>query len=156
MLFKLFNNPRLDILETSIKSIVSRHEILRTLIKEDNEGNGYQLVLDDKEYPLEITKIVVTNHAQLDQELGTQVNHIYNLSNEYPIKVYLCELTNSNTKSNSEYYLSIVIHHIAFDGWSVDIFSRELQAYYHYYLDQSQGLEANLDLPKLSIQYKDC
>ncbi|NDB83360.1 MAG: amino acid adenylation domain-containing protein, partial [Alphaproteobacteria bacterium] len=52
-------------------------------------------------------------------------------------------------------YLSIVIHHIAFDGWSTDIFLKELQEYYRYYKNKSEGLEAKLNLANLVIQYKD-
>ena len=47
-------------------------------------------------------------------------------------------------------YLSIVIHHIAFDGWSTDIFLNELQQFYNQYLNNTK-----LNLPNLSIQYKD-
>ncbi|WP_375331669.1 non-ribosomal peptide synthase/polyketide synthase [Candidatus Tisiphia endosymbiont of Temnostethus pusillus] len=155
MVFSISSNASIDILESSIKSIVARHEILRTLIKEDNRGNGYQLILDDKEFPLEIIKINIIDQLQLEEELEKAVNHIYDLSNEYPIRVCLYELISSNAKDTPKYYLSIVIHHIAFDGWSTDILLRELQAYYSYYLKQSQGLVSKLNLPKLTIQYKD-
>jgi len=148
MIYSISNNTKIDILEDSIRSVVSRHEILRTLIKEDDEGNNYQLVLDDKEYPITIEKVKITNKLQLNQELEREINYVYNLSKEYPIRVCLYEL-------DDIYYLSIVIHHIAFDGWSVDIFLRELQEYYRYYLGQSQGLDTKINLPELTIQYKD-
>ena len=153
IVFRLSNSIALNILENSIKSIVNRHGILRTIIREDIEGNSYQLILDDTKYPLEITRINVINQLQLDQELEKQVNHIYNLNNEYPIKICLYELT--NTEDHAEYYLSIVIHHIAFDGWSMDIFLAELQEYYNYYLNLSQNIVTTLNLPNLTIQYKD-
>ena len=152
MVFMLSSDTKLDILEKSIKSIVARHEILRTVIKEDNDGNGYQLVLDD---PLVILKIAVNDQKQLDQELSKEINHIYDLSSEYPIKVCFYELANDISKSDKEQYISIVIHHIAFDGWSNIVFFRELQTYYDYHLNQSYGLENILDLPTISVQYKD-
>ena len=157
MVFKLSAAIELDILDKSIKSIVSRHEILRTLIREDSEGNGYQLVRDIEEYPLEIRKINIADQAALDHELSKELNHVYDLSNEYLIRVCFYEMINANTKFNTDTsrYLSIVIHHIAFDGWSVDIFFRELEEYYNYYKDQAQGVEASLNLPSLTIQYKD-
>ena len=155
MVFKLSNNMKLDILETSIKSVVARHEILRTLIKEDNEGHRYQLVLDDKEHPVEIIKIKVINQVQLEQELKKSVNYVYDLSNEYPIRICLYELKNKIKGNNAEHYLSIVVHHIAFDGWSSEIFLRELYAYYNYNWEQLKGLNPTLSLPDLSIQYKD-
>ena len=50
-----------------------------------------------------------------------------------------------------EYYISIVIHHIAFDGWSIGIFLEELREYYKY----NKGEKKELELGELSIQYKD-
>jgi len=156
MVFKLASNVKLDILESSVGNIILRHEILRTLIKEDSEGNSYQIVLDDDQATLlEIMKVRIRNHLQLDQELKKEVNHIYDLSNECPIRVCLYEIADVNYNHDSEYYLSIVAHHIAFDGWSIDILVRELNAHYNYYLNKEQGLETDLDLPELDIQYKD-
>ncbi len=87
MVFKLSPAIDLRILEASLKSIVTRHEVLRTIIKEDKEGHGYQLVLDDKKHPLEIKKVKITTQAHLHQELEKAVNHIYDLSKGYPIRV---------------------------------------------------------------------
>jgi amino acid adenylation domain-containing protein len=150
MIFKLISNTNQDILANSIKSLVERHEPLRTLIKKDHEGNFYQLVCSEQEYLL--NKRVVSNQKELDQELNKDIGHIYDLTNEYPIRVCFYQLQSIDNTVN---YLSIVIHHIAFDGWSVDIFLKELQAYYTYHNKQSQGIESSLDLPALSIQYKD-
>ena len=54
MVFKVLENTKLDILQDSIRGIVTRHEVLRTLIKEDQEGNSYQEIIDR---PLEIKNI---------------------------------------------------------------------------------------------------
>jgi amino acid adenylation domain-containing protein/non-ribosomal peptide synthase protein (TIGR01720 family) len=154
MMFGLANHVNLAILERSIISIFSRHEILRTLIKEDKEGKGYQFVCDEKETPFTISKIEVNDHIQLNILLEKLVNHIFDLSSEYPIKVSLFGLPNPD-KEGTEFYIGIVIHHIAFDGWSIDIFIRELLHYYDYYLKSSEGLTPSLNLPNLTIQYKD-
>jgi hypothetical protein len=53
MVFKLSDSLDIEILIKSIQDIISRHEILRSIIKEDEEGYGYQLVLNTNEYPLE-------------------------------------------------------------------------------------------------------
>jgi hypothetical protein len=149
IVLKLNANVKLDILELSIEGIISRHEILRTLIKEDDRGNSYQLVMDDKNYPIEIKKkVLIQNQQKLSQELSNDASYIFDLNNEYPIKLILYT-------TGTEHYLSIVIHHIAFDGYSVDIFLKELQEYYCFYLDQLNGIESKLNLPDLSIQYKD-
>jgi amino acid adenylation domain-containing protein len=155
MIFNLKDTIKLDILEKSIRGIVSRHEVLRTLIKYNNDDQAYQLVLDDKDYPLNIVRVRINSREELDQELTRQVNYIFNLGNEHPIRVVIYHLHNKAEAGLSKYVLSILIHHIAFDGWSIDIFLKELEAHYHYYLSQSQGLTCTLNLPKLAIQYKD-
>ena len=155
MIFNLKDTIKLDILEKSIRGIVSRHEVLRTLIKYNNDDQAYQLVLDDKDYPLNIVRVRINSREELDQELTRQVNYIFNLGNEHPIRVVIYQLHNKAEAGLSKYVLSILIHHIAFDGWSIDIFLKELEAHYHYYLSQSQGLTCTLNLPKLVIQYKD-
>lgn len=153
IVYRLHNDIKLDILEKCFLNTVNRHEILRTVIKENKEGYGYQVVLDE---PLKILKVTVTDQEQLDHALFKEVNHIYDLSLEYPIRVCLYKLDNSLLKNMDEYYLSIVIHHIAFDGWSHVIFFRELQIYYDYYLNQFKSLNDSLSsLPSLNIQYKD-
>jgi len=139
LVFKLCQGTKLDILKQTLQSIVKRHEVLRTLIKEGKQG-GYQFVLDEE---LRVRDIEVHDKNELDKELSKEMNHIYNLESEIPIKVCFYKVEN-------EYYISIVIHHIAFDGWSVDVFLRELQEYYQYY-----NKESDLNMPILSIQYKD-
>ena len=158
IVFSLFNDIKLNILENSIKSVVHRHEVLRTLIKENSHGRGYQFVLNDKEHPLEIARLEVKDQLELDKAIRKEINHIYDLSTDYPIRVSLYKIINNNITDNNDngrHYLIIVIHHIAFDGWSLDIFLKELQEYYSYYLDQVNGIESKLNLPDLSIQYKD-
>ncbi|WP_341758826.1 non-ribosomal peptide synthetase/type I polyketide synthase [Candidatus Tisiphia endosymbiont of Ptychoptera albimana] len=150
MLYKLSADINLDTLEMSLKAVVARHEILRTLIKENTEGLGYQLVLDNTKNLLEINKISITSKIELETELQKAVNYVYDLSNEIPIRVCFYYL-----QPNKEYYTSIVVHHIAFDGWSTNIFFNELQEYYNYYLAKLKGLEAKLNLPDITIQYRD-
>ena len=81
MVFKVSDDIELDVLEKSIRSIVNRHEVLRTLIKQDHEGNGYQVAIDEQIFPLSIKRIRVTNHLTLDQELEKEINHIYDFIN---------------------------------------------------------------------------
>ncbi|MHB9148389.1 MAG: amino acid adenylation domain-containing protein, partial [Candidatus Amoebophilus sp.] len=156
MVYMLSSECELELLECSIRAIVDRHEILRTVIKEDTEGNGYQVVLADTELLLKINKVSVASQKQLDEALKKEANYIFNLADEYPIRIGIYELSKDATDENNiEHYVSIVVHHIAFDGWSTDIFLRELQAYYNYYLNQKRGVAAQLGLPALTIQYKD-
>ncbi len=126
MIFRLPEEIDRETLKTALKKLVERHEILRTLIREDSEGRGYQLV---ERAGLEIPTV---KGRAFDEE----INHIFDLSREYPIRVCFYE----------EGYVSIVIHHIAFDGWSIDLFLKELEALYRFKQPK---------LPELKIQYRD-
>ncbi|KAB2835732.1 MAG: hypothetical protein F9K49_03195, partial [Caedimonadaceae bacterium] len=163
---KLSKGVSVGILERSIKAIIARHEILRTVIKEDSAGSCYQEVIDTNAYPFEIQKVKCISKKELDENIKRDVTHIYDLSNEYPIRVRVYTLEDSNNKEDKQnqndsdlstptYFLSIVIHHIAFDGWSSGIFLEELKEYYRHYIAEQVGHMSQLKLPPLTIQYKD-
>ncbi|WP_228455607.1 condensation domain-containing protein, partial [Chryseobacterium potabilaquae] len=140
MVFGLSGTTDLAVLKSSFLRLLSRHDILRTLILKDSEGQGYQYV-SDKE--LSISETVVSSVAELDLEIGKEMGRVFLLSEELPISVRLFSL-------GDDFYLTVVIHHIAFDGWSIDIFFRELSVIY-----ESLLLGTEPDLPPLSISYKD-
>ncbi len=163
MTYQLAPELDIDVLKASLRSVVHRHDILRTVIQEGKNGQGYQLVFDDTTFRLDVEQEMVFSKEELDLSLGKSVNHIYDLSTEYPIKVKLIDLmieqeTGTISKPVPRIrrkYLSIIIHHIAFDGWSNDIFLRDLQEYYAYHWLRARGVEATLQLPILSVQYRD-
>ncbi len=148
--FKLSRNIKLDILKKSIEQILERQEILRTLIVEKDDGNGCQYVCSLEEKPLVFSYSVVSNKIELDEKLEEDANYIYDFSTEYPIKCAIYELSEEYTQSH---YLSVVIHHIAFDGWSNDLFLHELNEHYAYNFAKSQGINISLNLPDVIMQY---
>ncbi|MFW0740055.1 condensation domain-containing protein, partial [Flavobacterium sp. T12S277] len=77
------------------------------------------------------------------------INRPFDLSVEYPIRVKFYRLESETGLQRR--FLLINLHHIASDGWSMDIFRRELLAYYQAY---TSG-ESTFVLPSLDIQYKD-
>ena len=144
MVYELNTNVKIDVLKEAITGILERHEVLRSFIREDSQGNGYQIQSDSQ---VTIKEVQVPNKEELDTYLTQDANHVYDLANEYPIRVAIY-------KTQASCVLSIVIHHIAFDGWSTDIFLNELKEYYRYYSTEESPLN-KLNLPTLSIQYKD-
>ncbi|WP_162034195.1 non-ribosomal peptide synthetase, partial [Chryseobacterium potabilaquae] len=159
MVFGLSSRIDLSILKESFKVLLSRHEILRTLIVTSSEGVGYQYVSD---HELSIKETYVESSKQLEDLISQEVNRVFDLSQELPISVCVFhekEKTNTNktkkkqdnqNKSEITSYISIVIHHVAFDGWSSDIFLEELGVIYRDLL-----LGDPVSLPSLRIQYKD-
>ncbi|MFW0740053.1 condensation domain-containing protein, partial [Flavobacterium sp. T12S277] len=77
------------------------------------------------------------------------INRPFDLSVEYPIRVKFYRLESETGLQRR--FLLINLHHIAGDGWSMDVFDRELLAYYQAY---TRG-ESTFVLPSLDIQYKD-
>ncbi|WP_162034270.1 non-ribosomal peptide synthetase, partial [Chryseobacterium potabilaquae] len=142
MVFGLSSRVDLSILAESFKVLLSRHEILRTLIVTSSEGVGYQYVSDQE---FSIKEIDVFSSRELENLLSQEITRIFNLSKELPISVCVF-----NDKDEVTSYLSIVIHHIAFDGWSTDIFLEELRIIYQDLLSGTP-----VSLPSLPIQYKD-
>ncbi|RMZ58567.1 amino acid adenylation domain-containing protein [Chryseobacterium nematophagum] len=157
MVFELSSKVGLTILEKSFRILLSRHEILRTLIVTSSEGVGYQYVSDQE---LSIKEADVYNSTELEDLIFQEITRVFDLSKELPISVQVFHEKKKDNKSNSKdssydknefaTYISIVIHHIAFDGWSTDIFLEELRSIYQDLLTNN-----SVSLPSLSIQYKD-
>ncbi|RNA62698.1 amino acid adenylation domain-containing protein [Chryseobacterium nematophagum] len=146
MVFGLSSKVDLSILKDSFKMLLSRHEILRTLILTSPEGGGYQYVSDEE---LGIKETYVDSSNQLEDLISQEITRVFDLSKELPISVCVFHKKEKNNNELSS-YISIVIHHIAFDGWSIDIFLEELRFIYQDLLTNS-----SISLPSLRIQYKD-
>ncbi|MFT4693256.1 MAG: amino acid adenylation domain-containing protein [Francisella sp.] len=139
MLVALNDDINLDAIKQSISSIVQRHQVLRSVFKTDEEDSDYQVVLNDE--------LVINEYSYKDTDITKQIdldiNTPFDLTNDYPIRV-------SIYREEKEVKLLINIHHIASDGWSMDVLLKELNAYYDHYANNTP-----LQLSELSIQYKD-
>ena len=140
-IYKLNDNTNIKHLTNAIHSTLKRQHILRSTIKE-GQNNIYQVIntFSDKYF----NKVRVKDSQELYRRITKDINYIFNLSNEFPVKATIYSL------EDTEKYISIVIHHIAFDGWSADILLHELYEFYNHYNNN-----ISLTLPKLDIQYKD-
>jgi amino acid adenylation domain-containing protein len=124
----------------AIEEIVERHEVLRSVIRTDREGEGYQ---EATAGPFRIEEEQYQDMDALREGIKREVNHLFNVENECPIRVKIHEAC-------GEKYISIVVHHIAFDGWSQEIFFDELVRLYRYY--ENGG---DYPLEEVEVQYKD-
>lgn len=96
-------------LTIAFKEIIQRHEILRTVIREDN-GMAYQLVLPADKWAM----------SRREED----IDRAFDLLEDYMLRVKLEPL------ASDEYRLRVVMHHIAADGWSVSLFIKEMLALY--------------------------
>ncbi|OMP74504.1 hypothetical protein BW716_35020, partial [[Flexibacter] sp. ATCC 35208] len=128
---------RLDVarLSSALQQVVSRHEILRTVFIEHEDGDVRQFVLATGHVVLEQYAV---NEEALSARLQSDFNTVFDLSAGPLLRVCLYRL------DEDRYVLSYVMHHIISDGWSVGILLRDLLRFYE-----------GVSLPALPIQYKD-
>jgi non-ribosomal peptide synthetase component F len=138
------------VIEASIRSIVARHETLRTRFPA-TEGEPVQLVDDpDDQWELRIrdlsgpragdADVARTARLLLDQELTEP----FDLTTGPLIRCLLIKV------SNDEHYLGVTMHHIVSDAWSIGLFVRELITLY-----KAGGDPHRAGLAPLPVQYRD-
>lgn len=126
-------------IELAIRAILVRHQVLRTCIKEDSCG-FYQDVQPETVFML---KRVLVEGEPSEAQLATLWQSDFDLTKQIPLQAYIVEGKTST-------YLLINIHHIAFDGWSIELFMHELNQHYCHF-DSAE----RLSVPALKLQYKD-
>ena len=132
-------------LSNALQQIVNRHEVLRTLIREE-EGSGYQFIRDKDGWQLDIVDGTVYQNdpTGLQQYVRNFIEAPFDLSADYLLRAVLIRL------NEEEHVLATTLHHIAADGWSISIIVAELAEYYN---SQIEGRAVNL--PLLPVQYAD-
>ncbi len=134
-------------LEWAFTEIVRRHEVLRTVFPAI-QGRPVQVITEPKPFPLplaDITRLPVSKReaegVRLAQEEATRP---FSLEQGPLLRAMLIRM------DAQEHLLIINVHHIAFDGWSVGLLSRELSALY----DARVKGEAS-PLPEPEVQFAD-
>ncbi|MEW6737765.1 MAG: condensation domain-containing protein, partial [Acidobacteriota bacterium] len=136
-----------EALERSFNEIISRHESLRTCFTME-AGNPIQSIVPA--LSLRISLIDLSVLSEEEQEKETQQittadgQRPFNLQETPLLRVKLLKL------AEQERILSITMHHIISDGWSIGVFIRELTSLYEAY-----SMDRPSPLSPLSIQYAD-
>ena len=125
----------------ALHAVIERHAILRTYFAQDESGLWLQTIQDA---PLAISR---AEGLERDVLLGMQrlASAPFDLTKTYPIRAHYAEALDSQTR-----YFAIIIHHVAFDGWSRALFMRE----FHHYYQRALG-QTDQSLATLPLQYKD-
>ncbi|MFJ2865095.1 amino acid adenylation domain-containing protein [Kitasatospora sp. NPDC087314] len=143
---------RLDVaaLEGALQDVVARHEALRTVFPQlapgaadAATGPAEQRVLAPAEaaVPLPVSE---TTEAGLTAALAAEAAHGFDLEHRIPFRAHLFRL------GPDEHVLTIVLHHIAGDGWSLAPLARDLTASY-----RARRAGRPAQLPPLPVQYAD-
>ncbi|KIO77523.1 hypothetical protein TH53_08765 [Pedobacter lusitanus] len=144
MYFRLSGTFSIDALEQSINEVVNRHEILRTVIHQDINGNPFQFVLQKDSWSLDRITDYSGGEAGLDNLLAALSSAVIALHSDHMLRGHLIRI------SDQEHILVLILHHIAADGWSLSVLIRELVALYEM---NTTGVSPVL--PALPLQYGD-
>ncbi|MCP4660219.1 MAG: amino acid adenylation domain-containing protein, partial [bacterium] len=142
-------------LEWIFNALVRRHEILRTTFPAV-AGRPRQVIAPRLELPLPLADLqnltAERREAEVRRLAAEEALRPFDLQAGPLIRLALLRL------ADQDHVLLVTMHHIVADGWSMGIFSRELQALYAaaLYAVSAGGESAPPpELPELPIQYVD-
>ncbi|WP_393062392.1 amino acid adenylation domain-containing protein [Streptomyces sp. LN549] len=136
-------------LEASLSELVARHEVLRTRFVTDEDGTPGQIVDEPRTLPMAVHDLRSVTDGSAREEaalalVGTEGFRPMDLATGPMIRALLIRL------NEEDHLLSLTVHHVAFDGWSVGVLSRELTT---LYTARVTGVPAGL--PEPPLQYAD-
>ncbi|MFC6086407.1 non-ribosomal peptide synthetase, partial [Sphaerisporangium aureirubrum] len=125
--FRLSGTLDVAALEAALGDVADRHESLRTVYSE-TEGTPAQHVLTGPagRPPLTVHEVP---EPGVPAALAEIASRRFDLSTDLPWRTELLTLPPGPT-SDGEFVLLLVAHHIAVDGWSMGIVTRDLRAAY--------------------------
>ena len=143
--FRLKGELNKDALSKALQSIVERHEVLRTVIYEEN-GNGYQKIIESSDWKLNKVEDYKFNNDpdELQSIIQELINKPFELSKDFMLRADLITIDKKDS------ILVVTMHHISSDGWSLSVIVNELAELYRAY-DENR----NADLMPMPIQYAD-
>jgi amino acid adenylation domain-containing protein len=144
---RLKGKLNVPVLLLSINEIIRRHEVLRTQFP-TVDGNCLPAIKSNITLPFEEVDLQALNPIEQDEEVRSlflkQAHQPFDLANDVLLRVKLLHL------GVDEYVVLFTMHHIVFDGWSMDVLVRELTTLYSAFINNQPS-----PLPELPIQYID-
>ncbi|SFD15580.1 non-ribosomal peptide synthetase, partial [Pseudoalteromonas denitrificans] len=147
--FNVSGELNITLVTKVFNTIIERHEVLRTLYKEKS-GETLQYIRNMSDVDFDITVEDLTHLtgetliSAVKNIVESNITAVFDLSTDLMLRVSYVK------KTADAGVLIFNIHHIASDGWSMEILTKEFIALYHAY---SEGLQS--PLPELDIQYVD-
>ncbi|MGW0425461.1 condensation domain-containing protein, partial [Streptomyces sp. NPDC003015] len=131
-----------DALRHALNDVVTRHESLRTVFAEDEQGS-HQVVLpaDIAEAPFAVVEVT---EEEVGDRLAEVAAHCFDIESELPLATWLLRV------SAEDHVLVLLVHHIASDAWSRGPLAQDLTAAYTARLQRHAP-----DWPPLPVQYAD-
>lgn len=139
----------------ALAAIIERHEPLRTVYQQQQNGEVEQRVVEKYEFILDyqdlssLDSVEQSRHIAHYNEQNTQYD--FNLSKDLMVRAqYLKTHLEHNEHTIQKGILLFCVHHIAADGWSISIMLKEFNELYSSYITQTTA-----HLLPLNISYSD-
>src|SRR5690349_10363231 len=134
-----------DLLERSLDELRRRHTVLRAAIRQE-DGQPVQVIQPIEPLPLPLIDLqplpAAAREAEALRVLHDHVHQPFDLAQGSLLRAVLLRL------APEEHLLGLIIHHLVFDGWSIDILLHDLRAIYRALVDATP-----IALADLPIQY---
>ncbi|RSC93307.1 non-ribosomal peptide synthetase [Tenacibaculum singaporense] len=137
--YEIFGDINKSALESSLKKLIEKYEILRTNFIEIN-GEPRQKINLEKEFHLEEKKII---EEEINDFILDYVNREFKFEKDVLIRGVILNTT-------ARKYFIFSGHHLILDGWSMEVLIKEILTNY-----KSNLVGANSNQEKLPIQFKD-
>jgi len=145
--YKITGKLNIPVLKQSLEQMVERHEILRTFFKSE-EGKAFQLILNEVAVEIPIIDLTALTGTVLQEKvqqlISEEARKPFNLSTAPLFRTSILKL------DPDTHILLLTMHHIISDGWSMQVFIREMAFLYKQIKD---GQPAHL--PPQDLQYAD-
>ncbi|MGW7056257.1 amino acid adenylation domain-containing protein [Streptomyces sp. NPDC054887] len=129
-------------LRQALRTVVERHEVLRTVYRPGADGEPVQILLKDAEPVIgesDLSAVAPADReAAVDEAAARLAARPFDLSADTPVRLELLRL------ARDEHVLVLVAHHIAWDDGSWQVLLQEVAAVY-----------TGQPLPELPLQYAD-
>ena len=142
---RLKGRLNLEGLSTALRTIIDRHEALRTTFREVDH-QPVQVIRDAADWKLNLIEgsIYQQNPEKLQDFIHELIRKPFDLARDYMMRADLI------TISPQEYVVVVTMHHIASDAWSLPIIVREVIELYKAFDENRSPI-----LAPLEIQYAD-
>jgi amino acid adenylation domain-containing protein len=137
-----------DALRHALKALVSRHEILRTVFKAGDQGEVRQYIHPPGETRFEPVYRDLREEADREATLRAMVKA--DSARQFDLEAGPLLRAGIYRVEEEKWVLACVVHHIVCDGWSVNVFMKDLLLAYNGY---RRGITD--PMPPLKLQYRD-
>lgn len=141
---KLKGNLNIELLNDAFEALIQRHETLRTSFIQNSDGEIKQQIQSVDTIDFNLDLITLDTQDSLSDAISKFNEQSFDLTQAPLIKGCLIKI------NDTSFYLSIIVHHIVFDGHSLQVLMKDVSTLYNGFLSSIK-----IDLPQLKVQFKD-